>query len=64
MYLHPALVSDHAAQRHADDVRRADEYRRARSRPRTLRARPATRDRASPSLLQRLRLRLRPSSRP
>jgi len=58
MYLHPALVCDHATQRHADDVRRADEYRRARNRPRYILVRPRARNRAGPRLPQRLRLRL------
>jgi hypothetical protein len=58
MYLHPALMCDHAAARHADDLRRAAEYRRARSRPQYVRRRPSARDRAGPRLRQRLRLRL------
>jgi hypothetical protein len=59
MYLHPALIRDHAVERHADDVRRADEYRRAHSRPRYIPVGPPARDRAGPRLPQRLRLRLR-----
>jgi hypothetical protein len=56
MYLHPALSRDHAAERHADDLRRAAGYRRARSRPRHIRVRPPARDRAGPGLRLRLRL--------
>jgi hypothetical protein len=57
MYLHPALICDHAAERHADDVRWADEYRRAHSGPpRHIRVRMRARDRAGPPRRQRLRL--------
>jgi hypothetical protein len=58
MYLHSALIRDHAAERHADDLRRAAEYRRAHSRPRYIGVRSRARDRAGPRLRLRLRLRL------